>query len=160
MEGKFFMTDKEKILEEIEKKYNLKRFLAPQEQNYEGYEMALGEIKSGRKKSHWIWYIFPQLKILGKSYNAKYYGIENAEEAKGYLIHPVLGARLIEITQALLDLEEKDPLKVMRSGIDKQKLQSSMTLFAYLSEENSIFHKVLKKFFDGEQDNSTLSFLK
>ena len=140
-------------------KYDLDRFI--QAQNSGDYEIALNEMKAGRKKSHWIWYIFPQLKDLGFSYNAKYYGIENIDEAREYLAHPVLGPRLIEITEVLLNLKESDPFIVMGGSPDDMKLQSCMTLFAIASgEENSVFHRVLDKFFGGETDINTVRLLK
>lgn len=138
------------------KEYDLNRFISAQEHTYKN---ALREIQACRKRSHWIWYIFPQLKGLGQSYNSEYYGIENAEEAKNYLAHPILGARLLEITGALLEIKENDPLKVM-GNIDAMKLRSCMTLFAYISENNSIFHKVLDIYFDGDADERTISMLK
>ena len=95
---------------------------------------------------------------MGKSYRAEFYGIKNEDEAKNYLSHPVLGARLLEITNALLKLRENNPLKVMGSP-DDLKLKSCMTLFAYISEEGSIFHQVLKKFFGGTQDEKTIRIL-
>ena len=136
--------------------HDLERFIEAQKSDY---ETALNEIKSGRKKSHWIWYIFPQLKGLGFSYNSEYYGIKNADEAKNYLAHPVLGKRLTEITNALLSLNENDPLKIMGSP-DDLKLKSCMTLFAKISNENSIFHKAINKFFNGQFDEATISLLK
>lgn len=136
--------------------HNLERFLTAQESDY---KTALNEIKSGRKRSHWIWYIFPQLKELGFSYNAKFYGIENLDEAKSYLAHPVLGSRLIEISQALLNLQENDPHRVMGYP-DDLKLKSCMTLFAFASgEKDSVFHKVLEKFFNGKADENTVNLL-
>ena len=137
-------------------KYDLERFISAQEHSY---KTALSEIHNGKKVSHWIWYIFPQLKGLGRSYNSEYYGISNADEAKSYLSHPILGARLVEITEALLNLEENDPLKVMGSP-DDLKLKSCMTLFAYISEDGSIFHRVLDKYFGGSRDERTLSIIK
>ena len=137
--------------------YDLERFIKAQDRDY---KFALSEIKAGRKQTHWIWYIFPQLKDLGRSYNAEYYGIENLGEAKNYLAHPVLGKRLIEITDALLKLSKNDPVDVMNSDMDAMKLKSCMTLFAYASgENNSIFHKVLEKFFDGKMDNNTINLI-
>lgn len=123
------------------------------------YPQALREIRAGRKVSHWIWYIFPQLRGLGRSQYSWDFGITGADEAKEYLSHPVLGAHLREISGALLDLEESDPVKVM-GGIDALKLKSSMTLFAAVSEKGSVFHRVLDKFFGGETDGETLSRLK
>ncbi|MBQ9574970.1 MAG: DUF1810 family protein, partial [Synergistaceae bacterium] len=98
------------------------------------------------------------LKGLGRSYNSEYYGLVNADEAREYLMHPLLGEHLREITEALLGLEGNDPVKIMGS-IDALKLKSSMTLFAEVSEEGSVFHRVLDKYFDGERDEMTLSIL-
>lgn len=138
------------------KNYDLERFLREQEYDY---DTALDEIRAGHKQSHWIWYIFPQLRGLGRSYNSEFFGIEDIDEARAYLQHPVLGAHLREITEALLGLEVSDPEKVMGGSIDSVKLNSCMTLFAAISEEGSIFHRVLDKFFGGQQDSHTLSML-
>ncbi|MBQ6002482.1 MAG: DUF1810 domain-containing protein [Synergistaceae bacterium] len=138
-------------------KYDLERFIKVQ--NGGGYDLALKEIKAGKKCSHWIWYIFPQLKGLGFSYKSQYYGIENIEEAREYLAHSVLGARLIEISEALLNLQESDPFIVMGGSPDDMKLQSCMTLFASVSENGSVFHRVLEKFFDGKMDSKTIKLL-
>lgn len=135
--------------------YNLNRFLQAQEHSY---EIALREIKNGVKRTHWMWYIFPQLKELGRSATAKYYGIENFEEAKMFLEHPVLGARLKEISKALLGLETNDPYKVM-GDIDGLKLCSSMTLFAEIEGYDSVFGKVIDKYYDGNKDINTISIL-
>ena len=124
------------------------------------YPQALREMRAGHKESHWIWYIFPQLKGLGTSGRSVKFGIENADEAREYLRHPVLGADLREITSVLLELKENDPVKVMSWEIDAVKLRSCMTLFACVSEEGSVFHKVLDKFFGGEMDEATLKLLK
>ena len=137
------------------KEYDLERFVSAQEYNYEN---ALTEIRAGKKMSHWIWYIFPQLKGLGHSYRSEYYGIEDEDEAKSYLGHPILGSRLVEITETLLSLKESDPLKVMGSP-DDLKLKSCMTLFAYISEDGSIFHQVLEKYFGGAKDEKTMNIL-
>ncbi len=140
--------------------HNLERFIdAQNDKTYGSYECALREIKNGEKRTHWIWYIFPQLKGLGHSRNSEFYGIDDIQEAKIYLEHPVLGSRLKEITQALLNLNTNDPFKVMGSP-DDMKLKSCMTLFAQVSESDSVFHKVLDKFFNGERDEKTLDFLK
>ena len=136
-------------------KYNLERFF-PYHTN--DYPQALKEIRAGEKESHWIWYIFPQLKGLGTSGYSVKFGIENADEAREYLSHPVLGHDLKEITSALLDLKENNAVKVM-GGIDAVKLKSCMTLFAYVSDEGSVFQKVLGKFFGGEMDGLTLEML-
>ncbi len=135
--------------------YDLNRFLTAQEQDY---AQALAEIRAGRKRSHWIWYIFPQLRGLGYSYNAEYYGIADAEEARQYLAHPVLGARLREITEALLELPESDSVRVMGRP-DDLKLCSSMTLFEYVSVQDSVFGKVLDIYYGGRRDAATLRML-
>lgn len=134
---------------------DLNRFLMAQERDY---AQALAEIRAGRKQSHWIWYIFPQLRGLGYSYNAEYYGIADAEEARLYLAHPVLGSRLREITNALLELPESDPVRVMGRP-DDLKLCSSMTLFEYVAEQDSVFGKVLDKYYGGRRDAATLRML-
>ena len=135
---------------------SLNRFLEAQESMY---DKALKEIKKGKKKSHWMWYIFPQLRGLGRSQMAFTYGIDGLEEAKAYLDHPVLSERLIEITEALLTHKGKCIEDIM-GDIDDLKLCSSMTLFSTISEKNSIFHQVLDYFYDGEQDAYTIKLLK
>jgi len=135
--------------------YDLNRFLAAQERDY---AQALAEIRAGRKRSHWIWYIFPQLRGLGYSYNAEFYGIADAEEARQYLAHPVLGARFREITGALLELPESDPVRVMGRP-DDLKLCSCMTLFERVAEPGSVFGKVLDKYYGGKRDAATLRML-
>jgi uncharacterized protein (DUF1810 family) len=129
----------------------LERFLKAQEHDY---EIALAEIKSGRKRSHWIWYIFPQIQGLGNSYNSIYYAIKDKGEAVAYIKHPVLGNRLVEITEALLQLDSENAGEVMGYP-DNMKLKSSMTLFSLVST-NNVFQKVLDKFFDGEKDDFTV----
>lgn len=141
------------------KEYNLERFIDAQNK-YNTYKTAISEIKTGRKHSHWIWYVFPQLKGLGFSYNSNYYGIEDSNEAKKYLEHPILGHRLVEISEALLNLQENNPKVVMGGSPDDMKLQSSMTLFDSVSKPNSVFHSVLDKFFSGEKDQKTLKILR
>ena len=133
----------------------LKRFFDAQERDY---EQALREIRSGRKQSHWIWYIFPQLKELGYSSTAKYYGIQDLAEAKAYLAEPTLRARLVEITGALLALPENDPRRVMGHP-DDLKLRSSMTLFAEADPDCPVFRQVLEKYFQGRPDPLTLELL-
>ena len=126
--------------------FNLNRFLEAQERDY---QTALQEIKDGAKMSHWIWYIFPQLKGLGRSWNSEYYGLDGEEEAKAYLEHPVLGARLREMTSALLLHQGKrDILNIMGSRIDVIKLKSCMMLFDRIAP-NDVFGKVLKAFYRG-----------
>ena len=138
------------------KTYDLERFVKAQEYNY---PVALKEMQEGRKRSHWIWYIFPQLKGLGRSHYAQYYGLDGVDEARAYLEHLVLGARLREITEAILQHEESDPEYLMGGYPDDLKLQSCMTLFAHISEEGSVFHKVLDKYFGGKTDTRTLDLV-
>ena len=134
---------------------SLNRFLEVQQLMY---ATALEEIKKGEKESHWIWYIFPQLRGLGYSSKAYTYGIDGLEEAKAYLEHPVLSARLIEITEALLTHRGKDIENII-GDIDALKLRSSMTLFALISEPKSVFHRVLEVFYDSKMDEMTLGLL-
>lgn len=133
----------------------LDRFLKAQEHTY---PTALCEIRSGRKESHWMWFIFPQMRGLGMSDMAYIYGISGRSEAEAYLAHPVLSARLHEITEALLALDESNPNAIF-GGIDAMKLRSSMTLFAAVSEDGSVFHRALEKFFGGKADQQTLELL-
>ncbi|MEG1987157.1 MAG: DUF1810 domain-containing protein [Bacilli bacterium] len=130
---------------------NLERFLDAQEETY--YE-ALNEIKRGKKETHWMWFIFPQIKGLGMSETAIYYEINSLEEAKAYFEHEILGKRLLEITNELLKLNISDPEYIF-GDIDSLKLKSSMTLFSYISN-NEIFDKVLEKYYDGKKDMSTI----
>ena len=140
----------------MEREYDLNRFVKAQEFSY---PWALREIKNGRKQTHWMWYIFPQLKALGQSSRAMYYGIENLDEAKAYLAHPVLGARLKEISEELLALETNDPYRVM-GRIDGVKLCSSMTLFAEVEGYDSVFGRVIEKYYNGNKDMNTVHILK
>ena len=137
--------------------YDLSRFIKAQEFNY---QTALAEIKHGRKTSHWIWFIFPQLKILGTSPTAKYYGIENLDEAKEYLANKILRKNLLEISQALLDLKNNDIEFIMGSSIDKKKLLSSMTLFHFAEPTCETFTKIIEKYFDGNLDSKTVNLCK
>jgi len=123
------------------------------------YETALAEIKAGRKRGHWMWYIFPQIDGLGYSEMSKRYAIKDLQEAKEYLQHPLLGKRLIEISTALLTLYQNDATQVLGTP-DDTKLRSSMTLFASVPDADEVFEKVLKKYFGGKKDEATLSRLK
>ncbi len=136
-------------------KYNLSRFVDAQA---DIYQIALQELQEGRKRSHWMWYIFPQLKRLGHSYNAKYYGLSGIEEASVYLQAPTLGTRLRDVSEAILALPTNDAREVF-GGIDSMKLRSSMTLFDAVSPDD-IFARVLEKFFDGKRDNKTLCLIR
>lgn len=131
--------------------YDLGRFVEAQEMNY---VQALKEMKDGQKRGHWIWYIFPQIKGLGHSYNSEYYGISSKEEAKAYLDHPVLGVRLREITQALLDCNNKSVDDILGFP-DVLKVRSCMTLFDLISP-NDIFNDVLYKFYEGQRCDKTI----
>jgi len=136
--------------------YNLERFVTAQKGTYEA---ALREIKNGHKESHWIWFIFPQMRELGISRMSDYYGIGSLEEAKEYLRHPVLGPRLREISEALLKLSSDNADEIF-GWPDNMKLRSSMTLFSEADPENRIFAGVLRKFFKGEKDERTLELIK
>ena len=133
----------------------LDRFLDAQRGDYAA---ALAEVRRGRKTSHWMWYIFPQIAGLGQSSTARYYSIRDLEEAREYYAHPVLGQRLREISGVLLELRGSDPVAVF-GGIDSMKLKSSMTLFAMAAPDDPLFRQVLDKYYGGEQDALTLRIL-
>ena len=137
------------------KQNNLKRFLDAQEADY---SIALSEIKTGKKRSHWMWYIFPQIQGLGFSETSRFYGIKDINEAQEFLEHPVLGARLVEISSQLLDLKGNNANKIFGSP-DDLKLKSSMTLFASVPKTDPVFQLVLDKFFGGNKDSQTLSII-
>ena len=134
--------------------YDLDRFVSAQRRDY---DIALAEIRSGRKRSHWMWYIFPQLKGLGYSSTAAFYGIDGVEEAREYLAHPILGVRLREISRALLELDCFDPYSIFGSP-DDMKLRSSMTLFLHAGGDD-VFRQVLEKYYSGVEDARTLAML-
>ena len=135
--------------------FDLDRFKKAQDLDY---PYALEEIKNGRKQSHWMWYIFPQLKALGFSSTAQYYGISGIEEAKAYIADDLLRKRLIEISEALLSLKTSNATQVMGYP-DDLKLKSCMTLFNEAAPEIEIFAKVLDKYFAGQKDTKTLEVL-
>jgi uncharacterized protein (DUF1810 family) len=135
---------------------DLSRFLSAQERDY---AIALDEIRSGRKRSHWMWYIFPQIAGLGFSETSKFYSLKDQAEAEAYLNHPVLGKRLIEISTTLMELEDDHAIRIFGSP-DDMKLKSSMTLFAALPNTDPVFGKVLAKFFNGIKDLDTIRLLK
>lgn len=129
---------------------NLQRFLDAQSRDYEN---ALREIKNGRKQSHWAWYVFPQLKGFGHSYNSEYYGISNIDEACAFYNHPILGSRLIEITTALLEHRDKSIQEIL-PPVDARKVKSCMTLF-WIASDNPLFKSILDFFYEGHIDNKT-----
>jgi uncharacterized protein (DUF1810 family) len=134
--------------------YKLQRFVKAQENDY---ETALFEIKKGQKRSHWIWYVFPQFKEFAHSHIAEYYGIEDKGEAEAYLQHPILGQRIREISEALLLHKGKD-VKDIFGELDAGKVRSCMTMFDYLSP-NDVFGQVLDVFYGGKRGGRTLNVL-
>jgi uncharacterized protein (DUF1810 family) len=132
--------------------HDLGRFVEAQARDY---DRALAEIRAGRKLSHWMWYVFPQFEGLGFSFTSRRYAIRSRAEAEAYLQHPVLGPRLLEISQATLDLESRSASDVFGSP-DDMKLRSCATLFASVSSPGSVFHQVLHRYFDGDPDEKTL----
>lgn len=137
---------------------DINRFLEAQENScLSGYKQALTEIKNGNKAGHWIWYIFPQLRCLGRSRRAHYYGIADRAEAERYLNHRLLGERIREITQALLEHKDKTALSIL-GNIDAVKVRSCMTMFDFISP-NDIFAEVLLSFYDGERCAITLEVM-
>ena len=133
----------------------LTRFLDAQARTY---QTALAEINAGRKRSHWMWFIFPQVQGLGLSETARFYAIRDVQEAAAYARHPVLGPRLVEISTALLGLPSSDAYAIMGSP-DDVKLRSSMTLFAAVPGADPVFGAVLAKFFGGQRDEKTLRLI-
>jgi len=135
--------------------YDLQRFLAAQARDY---PQALDEVRAGRKRSHWMWYIFPQLDGLGSSPTARHYAIKSLAEAEAYSKHAVLGARLREIAETAIGVEGRSAYEIFGSP-DDMKLRSCATLFAQVSPPGSVFHRLIEKFFEGKADGSTLSLL-
>ncbi|RZS87259.1 uncharacterized protein (DUF1810 family) [Motilibacter rhizosphaerae] len=136
---------------------DLQRFVAAQDSGGT-YSEALAELRRGRKTSHWMWFVFPQLAGLGSSAMAQRYALSGLEEARAYLAHPVLGPRLLACCQALLALDVTDPVAVL-GGIDAQKLRSSMTVFAAADPALEEPDAVLQRFFGGQRDERTLELL-
>jgi uncharacterized protein (DUF1810 family) len=134
---------------------DLSRFTTAQESIYDS---VLAELRNGRKRTHWMWYIFPQLDGLGFSATSKYYAIKSIEEARQYLNHPVLGKRLLECAETVLAVEGRSVAEIFGYP-DDLKLKSSMTLFAYVAAPGSVFARILDKYFNGEQDTLTLQLL-
>ena len=137
-------------------RFDLNRFVQAQE---EVYPRALAEIKRGGKRSHWMWFIFPQIDGLGYSSTAKFFAIKSVHEAKAYLTHAVLGPRLIECSTVLLQLKGLSASDIFGFP-DDLKLRSSMTLFASVSEADSVFSRVLQQYYQGQPDEKTLELLK
>jgi uncharacterized protein (DUF1810 family) len=139
---------------------DLTRFLTAHDEGGT-YAAALAELRSGRKRTHWMWFVFPQIAGLGQSPTARHYAIADLDEARDYLAHPVLGPRLVECARALTALPDVDPVTVL-GGIDAAKLRSSMTLFvraadaAGLDEERAVFRAVLAQYHAGEEDPETV----
>jgi uncharacterized protein (DUF1810 family) len=135
--------------------YNLSRFLRAQE---DVYAQALSEIRGGQKRTHWMWYIFPQLDGLALSPTSKQYSIKSVEEAKAYLAHPVLGPRLRECAEAAVGVEGRSATAIFGSP-DDLKLRSCATLFACVSPPGSVFDRLLERFYGGARDDKTLRLL-
>ena len=135
--------------------FNLGRFVSAQARDY---EIAREELRNGRKRTHWIWYIFPQVDGLGYSANSKFYAIKSKAEAQKYLEHPLLGARLLECANILLKLEGRSASEIFGSP-DDLKLKSSMTLFAAVQSQEPAFARVLDKYFQGKRDITTIQLL-
>lgn len=136
-------------------RYNLTRFLNAHSTYY---EEALIQIQKGHKTTHWIWFIFPQIKGLGKSQKSNFYALSSVEEAKSFYNHPVLGANLREISKELLEHDKASIIEIMGNALDALKVRSSATLF-YIATEDIIFKKIIDTFFFGTFDYSTLSLL-
>lgn len=135
--------------------FDLSRFTSAQESIYDS---VLAELRNGRKRTHWMWYIFPQIDGLGHSATSKHYAIKSIEEARQYLNHPVLGQRLLECAEAVFTIEGRSISEIFGYP-DDLKLKSSMTLFAYVAGPGSVFAGILDKYFNGEQDALTLQLL-
>ena len=139
----------------MQNEYILERFIKAQNGSY---EKAFAEVSNGRKRSHWMWYIFPQVAGLGLSETSRYYAIKDTDEAHAYLHHPVLGPRLVEICGALLEVDSNNAGDIFGNP-DDMKLRSSMTLFAEVENTDKVFNQVLDKFFKGLKDDKTLRLL-
>lgn len=134
----------------------IERFLIAQETTYQS---ALNEIKNGKKESHWIWFVFPQIRGLGFTDYNVYYGIKDLNEAEECLNHPILGSRLVEISEAILQINKKSIEEILPKP-DIKKLKSSMSLFSLVPNTNPIFNKVLDKYYSGNLDENTIQILK
>jgi uncharacterized protein (DUF1810 family) len=137
--------------------HDLERFVSAQDES-ETYDRALAELRAGRKTSHWMWFVFPQISGLGRSAMSRRYAIASLEEARAYLAHPLLGPRLVECSRALLGHGDRSAREIL-GEIDAIKLRSSMTLFARADPKELVFAQVLERYFDGEEDEATLRCL-
>jgi uncharacterized protein (DUF1810 family) len=135
--------------------HDLRRFVDAQSQTY---DQALAELRAGQKRTHWMWFVFPQIEGLGRSGMAQRFAIRDLDEARAYLAHPVLGRRLVESATALTALDTDDAAEVFGS-VDAQKLHSSMTLFALADPDQPVFREVLDHYFGGALDEGTTSRL-
>lgn len=135
--------------------FNLARFVAAQ---HDTFERALREVKAGQKQSHWMWYIYPQLRGLGSSPNAQYYGIAGLDEAAAYLTHDLLGPRLISMGEAVVSVEGRSAADIFGKP-DDLKLRSCATLFAHVPSTDSIFQRIIDKYFNGQTDPQTIRLL-
>ena len=149
------MVSQMQAVTDPEDPFDLSRFTSAQEGVYDS---ALAELRSGRKRSHWMWFVFPQIHGLGNSATAVCYAIKGREEARRYLQHPILGARLIECAEVLLAIQGRSASEIFGYP-DDLKLKSSMTLFASIAAPGSVFVRVLEKYFHGERDVRTLDML-
>ncbi len=133
----------------------IERFISAQ---HDTYARALEEIRSGRKQSHWMWFVFPQIRGLGFTDYNVYFGLKDLDEAREYLNDPVLGKRLVEVSQAVLGLNGKTALEIFGKP-DQRKLRSCMTLFSRIADADPVFGKVLQKYYGGILDEKTISIL-
>ena len=122
------------------------------------YDEAVRELRAGRKQSHWMWFVFPQVAGLGRSGTARHFAVSGLAEARAYLAHPVLGPRLVGAARVLTELDATDPVLVL-GPVDAQKLRSSMTLFARAAPQERVFQDVLDQYFAGHADDATISRL-
>jgi uncharacterized protein (DUF1810 family) len=137
--------------------YDLQRFVSAQNHG-DIYDRALDELRRGRKQSHWMWYVFPQLAGLGSSAMAEKYAIASLEEAKAFVSHPVLGPRLVAVAKELTSIDSHDPVQVV-GAVDSLKLRSSMTLFERAAPDEVVFGQVLEQYYGGHRDEATLARL-
>ena len=135
--------------------HDLNRFIAAQENDY---ERALAEVEAGRKRTHWMWYVFPQIDGLGFSSISRRFAIKGIEEATAYLDHPILGPRLVECAEAVVAVKGRSATEIFGSP-DDLKLKSCATLFAHVSPPGSVFDRLLAKYYSGERDARTLELL-